>query len=144
MRLHDRACLRLCVYVATSRFLYFCSKLSMSAYHVVNFSTVMRVAAGVVSVCSNLSHTHMVQERLEFGGCKHSGDWYGKIRSSEFKKGSDVRETIEINLAEVRGLKIAYVVVGVFSWGGQDMSEIPRAFTYVANPAVRGSGPGGA
>jgi hypothetical protein len=83
------------------------------------------------------------QERLEFGGCKHSGDWYGKIRSGAFDKGGDVRETIEMDLAEVRNKGAAFIVVGVFSWGGQDMDEIPRAFTYVANPQVRGSGPGG-
>jgi hypothetical protein len=39
--------------------------------------------------------------------------------------------------------KVAFVVVGVFSWGGQDMDAIPKAFTYVANPQMRGTGPGG-
>jgi hypothetical protein len=88
---------------------------------------------------------------LEFCGCKHSGDWYGKINRGALARGSSARETIEVDVETVRAgvegtdgrRKVAYVVVGVFSWGGQDMDAIPKAFTYVANPQMRGTGPGG-
>ena len=76
---------------------------------------------------------------MRIAGVKHSGD----VLTAPYPDGA--RETCTVNFAELReGFPTArYIVLAVYSYSRQKWDELEDASVFVANPHVRGSGPGG-